>query len=97
MNRPSLGICLFSLQKQALSSAPGSEEHMTVLLDSLPRRGGKEESNDHYKKCMPQCLWNLEKWSGNGTDEPICRARIETWRTDLGHIGGRSGWDALRD
>lgn len=62
---------------------------MTVLLDSLPSRGGKEESNDHYKKCMPQCIWNLEKWSGNGTDEPICTAGIETRRTDSGHIGGR--------
>ena len=32
-----------------------------------------------------------------GTDEPMCRARIETqtWRTDCGHSGGRRGWDEL--
>ena len=64
---------------------------MTLLLDSLPSRGGKEESNDHSKKCLPQSIWNLEKWSGNGTDEPICRAGIETWRTDFFFLKERVG------
>ena len=35
----------------------------------------------------------------NGTDEPICRARIEiqTQRMDCGHSRGRGGWDELRE
>lgn len=35
----------------------------------------------------------------NGTDEHICRARIETQalRTDFGHSGERRGWDKLRE
>ena len=39
--------------------------------------------------------WNLEK----GTDEPICRTRIEMqmWRTDFGHSRGRRRWDKLRE
>ena len=42
-------------------------------------------------------IWNLEK---NGTDEPICRAGIETqmYRTDLWtKQEEEGGWDELRE
>ena len=42
-------------------------------------------------------VWNLEK---NGTDEPICRAGIETqmYRTDLWTKPEEErGWDELRE
>ena len=58
-----------------------------------------EFSQKEKNKCINVYInvleWNLDK----GTDEPICRTRIETqmWRADFGHSRGRRRWDKLRE
>ena len=68
----------------------GSFVEMWMDLESVIQSEVSQKEKNKY--CILTHICGIQK---NGTDEPICRAGIETWT--CGHRGGKGGWDELRD
>ena len=63
------------------------------LQSVIQREVSQKEKN---KYCLLTHVGGIQK---NGTDEPICKAEIETkmQRTNYGHQGEKGRWDKLGD
>ena len=59
-------------------------------LEPIVQSEVSQKEKDKYY--MLTYVYGIQK---DGTDEPICRAAVETQtqRTDCGHMAGRGGWE----